>query len=49
MINNKELEKLLENLPSTVRLVAVSKFKPDESIMEAYKYGLRDFGENRPQ
>ena len=29
-----------------VRLVAVSKTKPVEAIMEAYDYGIRDFGEN---
>ena len=36
-------------LPSTVRLVAVSKFKPLEAILEAYGAGQRLFGENRPQ
>jgi pyridoxal phosphate enzyme, YggS family len=29
--------------------VAVSKFKPDNLILEAYNAGQRDFGENRPQ
>ncbi|GAB1373189.1 MAG: YggS family pyridoxal phosphate-dependent enzyme [Bacteroidales bacterium] len=38
-----------EELPSTIKLVAVSKFKPDSLILEAYNIGHRDFGENRPQ
>ena len=40
---------LKNELPSTVQLVAVSKFKPREDILEAYATGQRDFGENRPQ
>ena len=32
-----------------VTLVAVSKTKPDEDLMEAYRAGQRDFGENRVQ
>lgn len=40
---------LKQELPSTVQLVAVSKFKPREDILEAYAAGQRDFGENRPQ
>jgi pyridoxal phosphate enzyme, YggS family len=36
-------------LPSTVTLVAVSKFKSNEDILEAYNAGHRNFGENRPQ
>ena len=39
---------LLKEIPSSVRLVAVSKFKPAEDIMEAYAVGQRRFGENRP-
>ena len=34
---------------SSVTLVAVSKTKPNEMIMEAYNAGIRQFGENRPQ
>ena len=41
--------KLKSELPSTVELVAVSKFKPVEAIREAYEAGQRSFGENRPQ
>lgn len=32
-----------------VRLIAVSKTKPEEDIMEAYNCGIRDFGENKVQ
>ena len=43
------LRQLRNELPSTVKLVAVSKFKPVEDILEAYRAGQRAFGENRPQ
>jgi pyridoxal phosphate enzyme (YggS family) len=33
--------------PSEVTLVAVSKTWPAEAVVEAYRLGLRDFGENR--
>jgi hypothetical protein len=36
-------------LPSTVKLVAVSKTKPVSDIIEAYNKGQRYFGENRVQ
>jgi pyridoxal phosphate enzyme (YggS family) len=36
-------------LPSHAVLVAVSKTMPDEAIMEAYRAGHRDFGENKVQ
>lgn len=36
-------------LPANVKLVAVSKFKPLEDLMDAYNAGQRAFGENRPQ
>jgi PLP dependent protein len=35
--------------PSSVRLVAVSKTFPIESVREAFEAGARDFGENRVQ
>lgn len=42
--------KLYKNaLPDNVVLVAVSKTKPVEDIMEAYEAGQRDFGENKIQ
>jgi len=34
---------------SEVTLIAVSKTKPVEDIMEAYEAGIRDFGENKVQ
>lgn len=43
------IQQLRNELPSTVQLVAVSKFKPVEDILAAYAAGQRDFGENRPQ
>ena len=43
------VQQLKQELPSTVKLVAVSKFKPVEAILEAYDAGQRAFGENRPQ
>ena len=38
-----------KQLPAQVRLIAVSKFKPAEDILEAYKAGQRLFGENKAQ
>ena len=43
------INKLHSELPSTVRLVAVSKFHPFEAIEEAYSAGQRIFAESRPQ
>jgi pyridoxal phosphate enzyme (YggS family) len=40
---------LKDKLPENVKLVAVSKFRPAEDIMEAYQAGARIFGENRAQ
>lgn len=45
----KVLNKLKGELPATVKLVAVSKFHPFESILEAYSAGQRIFAESRPQ
>lgn len=38
-----------ESIPQTTTLVAVSKTKPKEDLMEAYEAGQRDFGENKIQ
>ena len=35
--------------PFGTRLIAVSKTKPGENLLEAYKAGQRDFGENKVQ
>ncbi len=40
------LETVRESIPSGVLLVAVSKTKPVEDLMEAYEAGQRVFGEN---
>lgn len=39
----------MKRLPSDVKLVAVSKYHPEESIVEAYGCGQRRFAESRPQ
>lgn len=43
------IARLKSELPSNVKLVAVSKFHPAEAVMEAYNAGQRVFGESRPQ
>ena len=43
------LSTLLQSIPDTATLVAVSKTKPVENLLEAYKAGQRDFGENKVQ
>ena len=40
---------VLSELPEQVRLVAVSKFHPNEAILEAYEAGQRIFGESKVQ
>ena len=42
----ENIERIRQSLPEGVRLVAVSKLKPVEDIMEAYDAGQRAFGEN---
>lgn len=43
------LEKIKQNIPENVTLVAVSKTKPIQDIKEAYDAGQRVFGENKIQ
>ncbi len=43
------LHDVLETIPDNVKLVAVSKFHPIESISAAYAAGQRVFGESREQ
>jgi len=38
-----------KQIPDNVQLVCVSKFHPDESILEAYSAGERQFGESKVQ
>lgn len=45
----ENLERIKSELPSGVKLVAVSKFHPLQAILEAYQAGQTVFGENRPQ
>lgn len=45
----ENLRTIQKELPSGVKLVAVSKFHPFEDILTAYQAGQRRFGENRPQ
>ena len=49
MIIADNLKQVLAELPQGVRLVAVSKFHPNEAIEEAYQAGQRIFGESKVQ
>ncbi len=46
---SENLLRIKNNLPENVHLVAVSKTKPLEDLMEAYHAGQRIFGENKIQ
>ena len=43
------LKQVLSNLPQSVRLVAISKYHPNEYIEAAYEEGQRVFGESHEQ
>ncbi len=45
----ENLQEVIEKIPEYVRLVAVSKTKPNEMIKEVYDAGQRVFGENKAQ
>ncbi|MGK7884488.1 MAG: YggS family pyridoxal phosphate-dependent enzyme [Crocosphaera sp.] len=45
----ENIDRILGEIPSSVRLVAVSKKKSVTAIKEAYNYGIRDFAESRVQ
>ena len=45
----ENIQQIRSQIPSHVKLVAVSKFHPVERLMQAYDAGQRVFGENRPQ
>ena len=49
MTIENNLNKIASSLPQGVKLVAVSKTKSNEEIMEAYHVGQRIFGENKVQ
>lgn len=44
-----QLHNILSTLPAQVKLIAVSKTKTKEVILEAYQSGQRIFGENKAQ
>ena len=48
MIAEKILS-LKQTLPASVQLIAVSKTKPNEDLIQAYQAGQRVFGENKVQ
>jgi len=45
----KNIENIEKEIPNSVKLLAVSKTKSIEMMEEAYKLGIRDFGENKVQ
>jgi len=45
----ENLHTLKNQIPGHVTLIAVSKTKPDKMILEAYRAGQVDFGENKVQ
>lgn len=45
----QNLAKISKNIPREITLVAVSKTKPIQAILDAYKSGQRIFGENKVQ
>lgn len=49
MTIKKNISAIRASLPEGVKLVAVSKFHPVETIKEAYEAGIRIFGESRVQ
>jgi pyridoxal phosphate enzyme (YggS family) len=45
----ENLSTLLQSIPNSATLVAVSKTKPVDRLLEAHQAGQRDFGENKVQ
>lgn len=45
----ENLKSILQSIPEGVKLVAVSKTKPNEDILKAYQFGHKIFGENKAQ
>lgn len=45
----ERIKEIRNELPEGIRLVAVSKFHPNEAIEEAYRAGQRIFGESKVQ
>ncbi len=46
---NENRQKIIKTIPPHVELVAVSKNKTDDDILELYKHGHRVFGESKVQ
>ncbi|TBW26766.1 YggS family pyridoxal phosphate-dependent enzyme [Gramella sp. KN1008] len=46
---SENIKNYKDELPENVKLVAISKTKPNEDILEAYRAGQRIFGENKIQ
>ena len=46
---SQNIDQVLKSIPENVKLIAVSKTKPNEAIIEAYEGGYKIFGENKPQ
>tara|TARA_R110001583_G_scaffold21469_5_gene81582 strand:- start:5118 stop:5795 length:678 start_codon:yes stop_codon:yes gene_type:complete len=46
---SQNIDQVLKSIPENVKLIAVSKTKPNEVIVEAYNGGYKIFGENKPQ
>lgn len=46
---SNNLSAVRKNIPADVQLVCVSKFHPDEALLEAYETGERIFGESKVQ
>lgn len=49
MTIQQNLSNITSRIPKNVTLIAVSKTKPDEAVLEAYETGHLDFGENYVQ
>jgi PLP dependent protein len=49
MVISQSIVRLKSELPPHVTLIAVSKTKPNDMLLEAYHAGQRDFGENYVQ
>lgn len=46
---NSNINDIIKEIPSNVKLLAVSKTKSIKEMEEAYRCGIRDFGENKVQ
>lgn len=46
---SQNIQSIRKHIPAHVKLVCVSKFHPNESIIEAYESGERVFGESKVQ